>query len=80
MPPTRTARQPPVVGAAPLATYSRQVPFVPCEYSTDPNTLCLYEGSREKKLELQTFIWGLFLIPAQISPNGLRYGRLAHRI
>ena len=44
--PTRTARQPPLAGAAQLATYARQVPFVPCKYSTDPNTLCLYERSK----------------------------------
>ena len=29
--PTRTARQAPLAGAAPVATYARQVPFVPCE-------------------------------------------------
>ena len=32
LPPTRTARQPPLAGAAPLAAYARQVPYVPCEY------------------------------------------------
>ena len=32
IPPTRTARQAPLAGAAPLATFARQVPFVPCEY------------------------------------------------
>ena len=48
MPPTPTARQPPLEGTAPLATYACQVPFVPCEYRTDPNTLCLYERSKEK--------------------------------
>ena len=32
LPPTRTARQPPLSGAAPLATYARQVPFDRCEY------------------------------------------------
>ena len=30
--PTRTARQPALAGAEPLATYARQVPFDPCEY------------------------------------------------
>ena len=31
-PPTRTAHQPLIAGAEPLATHARQVPFVPCEY------------------------------------------------
>ena len=30
--PIRTARQPPLAEAAPLATYGRQVPFDLCEY------------------------------------------------
>ena len=30
--PTRTARQPPLAGGEPLATYTRQVPFDPYEY------------------------------------------------
>ena len=40
----------------------------------------LYTRDQEKKWELQTFIWVLSITPAQISPNGLRYGRLVHRI
>ena len=45
----------------PLATYSRQVPFVPCEYWTDPNTLCLYEISREK-MRAANIYSGIFLL------------------
>ena len=68
----------PLPGAAPLATYARQVLFVPCEYWTDPNTLCLYERSREKIRAANIYL-GTFTA-AQISPNGLRYRRLVHRI
>ena len=32
LPHIRTTRQPPLAGAASLAIYTRQVPFVPCEY------------------------------------------------
>ena len=48
MRPTRTARQPSVAEAAPLASYARQFPFIPCKYHTNPNTLCLCERSKEK--------------------------------
>ena len=48
LPPTHTACQPPLVGAAPLLTYARQTPFVSCENLTDPNTLCLYKRYKEK--------------------------------
>ena len=30
-PPTRIARQPPLAGAVPVATYARQVPMIPCK-------------------------------------------------
>ena len=59
MPHTRTARQAPLAGAAPIATYARQVPFVPCEYWTDPNTLCQYERSREKMRSANIYL-GIF--------------------
>ena len=57
MPPTRTARQPLLAEAAPLAKYARQVPFVPYEYWTDPNTLCLHERSREKMRAANIYLY-----------------------
>ena len=48
LPPARTAHEPQVTGAVPLAKYALQFPFVPCEYLTYVNTFFFMEDQEKK--------------------------------